>query len=136
VLVSPALPAVRRDAFFEQAMSEQNTGQRATALILRRGESEVLNRFLGTGAGTFELSHAAELEWCVCAATEADTNAIFDAGLEAIGNLIAADPTLAGAVNDCVIEDAPTFDAEEWDARPCLTALIRVKLIFTSSQPF
>jgi hypothetical protein len=135
-LAHASLPAVRRDAFFEEAMAEQNTGQRATALILRRGEASVLNRFMGAGTESFEISHAAELEWFACAATEADTNTIFEAGLEAIAQRIAASPTLGGAVQDCVIEDSPTFAAEEWDSRPCLTALIRVKLVFTSSSPF
>ena len=130
------LPTVRRDAFFEEAMTEQVSGQRATALILRRGEAEVLNRFMGAGSNLFEISHAADLEWHACAATEVDTNAIFDAGLEAIASCIAASPTLGGAVNDCVIEDSPRYDAEEWDSRPCLTALIRVKLVFNSTSPF
>ena len=135
-LVHTNLPAVRRDAFFEELMNEQAPGQRATALILRRGEAQVLNSFMGDGGETFEISHSAEIEWFACAATESDTNAIFELGLEAIGDRIALNPTLGGVVQDCVIEDSPTFDAEEWDSRPCLSALIRVKLVFTSSRPF
>lgn len=134
-IASPGvLPALRRDQFFEDVMAKD--GERESALILRRGRTEVVERFMGDGVGQFELAHGAELEWFVCHADEAQMNAAFDAGLEAIAAAVSADPTLGGVVDDCIIDEPPVYDTQEWDARPCLSALITVRLQFVSANPF
>lgn len=137
ILVHAALPAVRRNESQDRAFEALGGGSERAVLALYDGEAVDVVALMGQPPDdSFEITHAAELEWLVADLDETVREDTFDAGLEAIGGLVKANRTLGGAVSDCRIVEPPTRDLDLAGSRVVKTAVIRIHLEFTSPEPF
>jgi hypothetical protein len=75
-------------------------------LNLWDGDTEVDTIALGADVlpDGYDLTHKATLEWVVAGGTSDAREAAFDAGIEAVNDMIKADRTLGGVVARCEIE--------------------------------
>lgn len=84
----------------------------------------------------YEIEHTAEVEIFVVKADQASRDATFDAMLEFIATAVETDRTLGGAV-DFVRLEVPSRSDYKVDGLPVVkSAVVPVKLTFTSSRPF
>jgi hypothetical protein len=84
---------------------------------------------------TYLWQHRAEIEVVVEAATAAARDAALDALLVAIGETVASDPTLGGAVEWSEAGAPRTEDLAIEGAAALKGAVVPVTLVYTSTQP-
>jgi hypothetical protein len=102
------------------------------------GEGRINQETLGhpdVVANTYELHQRPLLMWAVMAPDNAAREAAFDAGLVAINAALAADRTLAGAVNWCELEESRREELSTSALANVKAVQLVVRLEFLSSAP-
>jgi hypothetical protein len=135
---SAALPTVRRNVTFDQVFEDlAGASPLQTALLLGDGPGAAAERTLGgIEGGRYEIDHPAALDWLVAGSAGTALETAFDAGLEAIAAVIAADRSLGGTVAYVEIPTPPERDLETAGSAQVKIARLVVSLRFTSDLPF
>jgi hypothetical protein len=129
-----ALPEPTRNRVLADALDALDSNATAHLNIVD-GDGEVEATELGQPR-VYEISQTAAVEWIVKASTDADREAAFDAGLEAIATAIEADPTLGGVVDDTEITAVSRSNLAIEGVAQLKGAEISIRLQFTSHRPF
>ncbi len=133
-----SVPTPRRNVALDDLASEaeQLDGSSIlTALVVSDGTNLRHDRNLGDPP-SWELTHRVELDWVAAGAPGDALEAAFDAGLAAIGDALAANPTLSGSVTLCECAAPPDRGLEVWGAKTAKTAMLEIELTYPSSRPF
>jgi len=129
-----SLPEPTRNRVLADALDALE-GSAAAHLNVVDGDGEVEATELGQPR-VYEISQTAAVEWIVQASTDADREAAFDAGLEAIATAVEADPTLGGVVDDTEITAVTRSNLAIEGVPQLKGAEISIRLQFTSTRPF
>ena len=130
---------VRRNAQLDDVLEEIAAGEAGkigAALILRDGQGVLVEQYLGSGSGDFEVAHRAEVEWIVAGREGDEIERAFDAGLVQIAAIVRSDPNLGGLVLACRIVNPPERGFDELGAKIAKSALIEIEAQFHSPDPF
>lgn len=138
---NPAIPAPTRNAALVEMLDSIGEAEAGRRLNVVDGSGEVVDVMLGAPR-PYEIAQVVTVEWLVKAGAAADRDAMFDAGLVAIGDAVDALTAAIGAgavtaVDHAEIEGGVDRTNLAIEGVPQLKGgIVEVRLEFRSERPF